>query len=49
MKIPISTIKFVLPLVFLIVSTATPVFASKKDDTMVIAFTREILNADNQT
>lgn len=46
MKIPISTIKLALPLVFLIITMATPVFASKKDDTMVIAFVREILNLD---
>jgi len=50
MKIPIGKIRLLLPISFLVLSMISPAFAGKKDDTMIIAFVREILNLDyNQT
>ncbi len=46
MRTPIRLIKPLLAFLILTLAVAQPVFAGKKDDTMVVAFVREILNLD---
>ena len=46
MKIKTSMINSVLMVLMFALATVQPVSANKKDDTMVIAFVREILNLD---